>query len=227
SSHVGGQGQQLLVNARVQSFSVLLCLSGKIRPPDSSYKEGVARQDEPWGWPPPEVGGDQTDTFRRMPRRVQHSHPGISQHDLLSISKRSERQVDLRRFVQTIVGPDASGQFHSTRTMIRVDVRVDDMRDAHVLAFRERRIRLDVVAARVHHHAFAKCAAAEKVRGAAEVEVVERTKNHRRTLQGLSLRASCHQGSVSKSTGQVSAIGSSGWVSGLPPPPPLAREEIP
>ena len=52
--------------------------------------------------------------------------------------------------------------------MIRVDVRVDDMGDAHVLGRRERCIRLYIVGARVHHRAFSKRAAAEKVRGAAD-----------------------------------------------------------
>src|SRR5262245_24094617 len=172
------------MNAGVQLSSVLLCVSGKIRPSDSPYEKGVACEDEPWGRPPPQVGDDQADAFRRMPGRVQHGHLGISQVDLLAIPKGSERQLDVRRLVQAIVGADLSGELQSTGTMIGVDVRVDDTGDAHVLGRRECCIRLHVVGARVHYRAFSKCAAAEEVRGADKIEIEERTKNHRGTVHG-------------------------------------------
>ena len=58
-------------------------------------------------------------------------------------------------------------------------MRVDDMRQSEALGRRECDVGVDVVRARVDDGPFAQGAAAEEIRGAAEIEVVVRPKNHR------------------------------------------------
>src|SRR3990167_4532572 len=64
--------------------------------------------------------------------------------------------------------------------MVGVHVRVDDVRDAHVLGRGERGVRIDVFLVGIHDGALAEAAAAEQVRGTAGLEVVVGLEDHRR-----------------------------------------------
>src|SRR5262249_3944769 len=74
----------------------------------------------------------------------------------------------------------------------RVDVRIDDVRDAHILGLREAGVRLDVIDSRIDDRAGAQRAAAEEIRGATEVVVVEGAEDHRpSSCRRAFMRAGC------------------------------------
>jgi hypothetical protein len=62
--------------------------------------------------------------------------------------------------------------------MVRVHVRVDDVRDAHALAFGERLIAVDIVSSWSDDRALAQRASADQIGRASEVVVVEASDNH-------------------------------------------------
>src|SRR6266851_4483412 len=62
--------------------------------------------------------------------------------------------------------------------MVRVNMSIDHVRDAHALAARERRVRLHILNPSVDDGALTERAASEDVRRAAVVVVVVRSKNH-------------------------------------------------
>jgi hypothetical protein len=62
--------------------------------------------------------------------------------------------------------------------MVRMHVRVDDVRDLHPFVFRERRVGLNIVSARIDDRTFAERAAPEQIRSTSQVVIVEGAKNH-------------------------------------------------
>src|SRR5262245_6308998 len=124
-----------------------------------------------------------------MSRRMQYSQPRVPQLDFLVVAKRRERECDVSGLMETVSGADQRGQLTCSRTMVGMHVRVDDMRDPHAFAFRECRVGLDIVGARIDDRTFAECAAAKEVRRTSKVVIVEGAENHDAITSRLPLRS--------------------------------------
>src|SRR5262245_3557556 len=83
--------------------------------------------------------------------------------------------------METVPRAGAACQLRSTRTVVGMDVRVDDVRQAKTLRLREVDVGIDIVGPCINNSACADSAAAEHIRGTAEIVVVVRSEDHCRT----------------------------------------------
>ena len=171
--------QQLVVKARIQLRGTLARATWQIGSTNCADKQDISSQHEPWLGSSFEIRHDEADTVRRMAGRVEHLHAGVAEFDLVTIAQCGERELHICRLVDAVRRVDAPGQLTTTGAVIRMNMRVDDMRQSEALGRRECDVGVDVVRTGVDDGSFAQGAAAEEIRGAAEIEVVVRPKNHR------------------------------------------------
>src|SRR2546426_12042812 len=117
-----------------------------------------------------------------MARRVKDLDAGVPELDTVAVLQGREREDDIGRLVQAVKGILPPRQRRSSRAMIGVHVRVYHMCDAHTLAGSEGFVRLQIVSARVNDRASAERATAKQIGGAATIEVIVGTENHRQAL---------------------------------------------
>jgi hypothetical protein len=159
-----GEREQLSVHALVELRGILTRVAWKVWTANGTDEKGVARQDEPGLGAPPEVCHDQADALGRVARGVEHRHPGIAELELLTITKRFEWKRNVGGLVQMVRRTNPSRERKAARAMIGVDMRVDDVRDAHPFRGCERRVRIDILFVRVNDRALAERAAPEEIR---------------------------------------------------------------
>ena len=107
------------------------------------------------------IGHHQTDALRRVPWCVQHRRTGVAEFDHLAVVKPGERQCNIRRFMQTVLGADSSCERRASGSMIGVHMGIDNVRDLHTLGSRKFKIRRDIVFVHIDHRALAETTAAK------------------------------------------------------------------
>lgn len=141
------QRQQPLVNARVELRRIFARATGEIRPPHRAHEQGVACQDEPWIGAAFEVRHEERGALRRVARRMDHADARVSQFDFFTVLHRREGHFHIGGFMEPVrIGP--SGQLDSAGAMVRVDVRVDRLRELEL-----RQLRTFVAVAELRHFA--------------------------------------------------------------------------
>ena len=137
----------------------------------------VDRQHEPGLGPPGLVGDQERDAVRRVPRRVQDGDPHVAKVMLLPILEAHVGERDRGRFV------DENGRAGHPREalrpggVVRLDVRLEDVRDPHVLLSGGLDIGLDVLLW-IHHSAAGCPPSAEEIAGAAGLGGQELPEDH-------------------------------------------------
>ena len=101
---------------------------------------------------------------------------------LLAVVDWLERERDIRRAMQAVLGAGKLDEPAPAGAMIRVHVRVEHVRDRHALARGELDVSVDVGLVRVDDAGEPLAAAAEHVRRAAGLESVERSEQHAFTM---------------------------------------------
>src|SRR5688572_30446320 len=133
------------MEAVIKLGGILTRASGKIGSANRTDKQRVSRQHEPWLGPSLEIGDDEADTLGRMPRRVNDSDTRVAKFELVSVMQGREPERHVRGFMHAVLRPGPACQFGTTRTVIRMDMRVDDVRQAEALGCCERDVGLDVI----------------------------------------------------------------------------------
>lgn len=74
------------------------------------------------------IGDDEADTLRRMPRRMTHAYTRVAKFDLVAVMQGREHERQVRGFMHAVLRAGPAGQLWATGTVIRMDMRVDDVR---------------------------------------------------------------------------------------------------
>jgi hypothetical protein len=90
-----------------------------------------------------------------MPWRMKHSYTRVAKFELVAVMQGREHERHVRGFMHAILSSGPAGQLGATGTVICMDMRVDDMRQAEVLGRRERDVGLEVLGAGIDDGAFA------------------------------------------------------------------------
>src|SRR5262245_50709583 len=102
----------------------------------------------------------------------------VAKLDPVAVMKRGERIGYVGRLVEAVLCADATCEFGTTRPVVGMNVRVDDVGQAKTLGVRELDAGIDIVGACIDDSARTDSAATEHVGGAAEIVVVVRSEDH-------------------------------------------------
>jgi len=108
---------------------------------------------------------------------VQNSQAHVARLVLVAIGQRHVGKVCVRRFVKEDCSARGRGELARPRDVIGLNVRLQDVSDAHALLGGGLQIRLDILLW-IHHSARVCAASAEQVAGAARLRQEELTENH-------------------------------------------------
>src|SRR5436190_11145077 len=112
-----------------------------------------------------------------MPRRVQDRQPNVARLVLITIHQRHIGKTRAGSLMEKDRSTGRRGQLTRTRNVIRLDVGLHDVADAHALFGGRLEIRLDVVLW-VHHSARMCAASAQQVAGTPGLRREELAKDH-------------------------------------------------
>jgi len=128
----------------MQERRVSLLVAGEVRAADRPNEDCVSREDEPRFGASSQVRHEQRDAFRCVPGRVQDADDRVPHFDHLAVVERFEWERHVSVAVQVIRGPGRCRERPSARSVVGVHVRLDDVRDAHLLGARCGCVSLDV-----------------------------------------------------------------------------------
>ena len=115
--------------------------------------------------------------LRRMARRVQQVRNDITERQAVAIVDRTHWKSYIRPGMQDIFGAGLAGKRPPGRTMIGMDMSIDDEVDAHANLVGASQIRCDV-ADRVHDCTRGMSAAAEQIGDRNRIGMEELTQDH-------------------------------------------------
>jgi hypothetical protein len=106
--------------------------TGKVGTPDRPDEQGVSGEDEPGFVAATQVADHQADAVWRVARRVNDIDQNVAGLQSLTVAKRHELEADAAAvaLVQAVWSAGSSRQLRSARVVVRVDMRINDVRDA-------------------------------------------------------------------------------------------------
>src|SRR5262245_53670707 len=126
---------------------------------------------------------------------MQHLNASISKIDQFLVLKRHEWQLDSCGFMQTVICLSFLCESGSSGSMVRVDMRVDHMRNRHALRRGKSYVSVDISVVGIYDSAFAQRAASKDIRCTASFKIVVGTEDH--MLDSTGRPAAFHSGNPS------------------------------